>query len=166
MPMQLHDHAFIAVMLAAKRAASVLTGGIEAMGKRLGKRPLVLRKELGKRTADNSGKLGLLDTLRIMRVGGDLSPMHAICLEFGHMALPLPDVAKTSPCADVVATLAREFGELVAEYAQAMADERVTNVEFADVTHAWLDLVAAGHVLMSDAAARNAALNARQGLSA
>lgn len=152
------------VMDAARQMAAGFAGGVDKLGLALGKRRGVLRNELSPRGPQSTAKLGLLDALRAMHRSGDVRLMHAICLEFGHMAIPLPGEALNAASAATVVAMAKEFGELVAVYSDAVQDGRVTNVELARVAQAWGELMVAGQGLMSEVAAKNAALNVRQGV--
>jgi hypothetical protein len=164
MTLSMEEGACARVMDAARQMAAGFAGGVDKLGLALGKRRGVLRNELAPRRPVSTAKLGLLDSLRAMRRTGDLRLMHAICLEFGHLALPLPDAALDASSAANVVAMAKEFGELVAVYSDAVLDGRVTNVELASVAQAWGELMVAGQGLMSEVAAKNAALNARQGV--
>jgi len=158
------EFAWARVMEAARQMAAGFAGGVDKLGPLLGKRRGVLRNELSPKRPGSSAKLGLVDALRAMRRSGDVRLMHAICLEFGHMAIPLPGEAINAASAATVVAMAKEFGELVAVYSDAVQDGRVTNVELASVAQAWGELMVAGQGLINEVSAKNAALNARQGV--
>lgn len=158
------QRAWVRVMEAAKAMAMGATGGVDKLGAWLGKRPGVFRAEVTYLRPGSTAKLGLVDAMRAMRRTGDLQLLHAINLEFGQLAIPLPESARDMPSSVCVVALAKEFGELVSVYAEAVADSRVTNNEFAAVTQAWGELMVAGQALMGEVAAKNAALNSRQGV--
>lgn len=153
------------VLVAARSMVEAAADGYDKLGRLLGKTCGSLRNEVAPRGPDSRAKLGLADAVRLMHHTGDLRLLHTLALEFGHLALPLPAAALPSPCADTVAGLAKEFGDLIAVYSQALIDNRVTNNELAHVVLAWGELVVAGQVLINDAAARNAALNRTQGMA-
>lgn len=153
------------VVDSARQMAAAFGGGVDQLSELLGKRRGVLRNELAPTSADNRAKLGLVDALRLMRIAGDLRLLHAICLEFGHLALPLPEVAHDARSAATVAALAKEFGELMSVYSEVLQDGRVTNVELAQLAQAWGELMVAGQTLMNEVAAKNAALNKAQGIA-
>lgn len=157
--------AWLRVMDAARQMAACFAGGVDKLGEALGKRRGVLRNELSPRRPASTAKLGLVDALRAMRRTGDLRLLHAMCLEFGHMAIPLPEAARDADTSANVVALVKEFGELVTVYTDAVRDGRVTNVERADVAQAWGELMVAGQALMSEVAAKSAALNELQGIA-
>lgn len=157
--------AWARVMGAMRQTAAAFSGGVDELGRLLGKRRGVLRNEISPRSPESTAKLGLIDALRVMRASGDLRLLHAVCLEFGHLAIPLPGVSADSASAPNVVALAKDFGELVATYSDAVMDGRVTNVELAAVARAWGELMVAGQALMDEVAAKNAALNEAQGIA-
>ena len=153
------------VMAAARATVEATPDGYARHGAALQKAPGTLRNELCDRGPDSRAKLGLADVLRVMHGSGDLRTLHAIALEFDHVAIPLPAVASATSCADTVAAMAVEFGDLIAVYSRAVQDNRVTNNELAEVIRAWSELLVAGKALINDASARNAALHRSQGVA-
>lgn len=153
------------VMAAVRGTVEATSDGYVRHGATLGKAPGTLRNELSDRGPDSRAKLGLADVLRLMHGSGDVRTLHAMALEFDHVAIPLPAVASATSCADTVAAMAVEFGELISVYSLAVQDNRVTNNELAEVIKAWGELLVAGKALINDASARNAALHRSQGLA-
>lgn len=155
----------VRVMAAIRGTVEATADGYQRHGAALGKAPGTLRNELTDRGPDSRAKLGFADVLRVMHGSGDLRTLHAMAFEFGHVAIPLPEVANATSCADTVAAMAVEFGELISVYSLAVQDNRVTNNELADVIKAWGELLVAGKALINDASARNAALHRSQGVA-
>ena len=151
------------VMAAARCTVEASADGYVRHGAALGKAAGTLRNELTDRGPESRAKLGLADALRLMHASGDVRTLHAMALEFDHVAIPLPVVASATSCAETVAAMAVEFGELISVYSLAVQDNRVTNNELAKVIKAWGELLVAGKALINDASARNAALQRSQG---
>ena len=138
-------------------------GGAHSLAPRLGKAGGTLCHEV-RPPAASSAKLGLRTALDMMALSGDYGPLHVMCAELGHMAVPLPVVdddgdddmqALTARLADV----AREFAEVMAASAAALADRRVTDNELAHVERQFSELVATGQVMMGQFARMNAKLH-------
>ena len=72
-------------------------------------------------------KLGLRTAIKILQITGDLSALDRIEGMFNRVAfsVPEPDPESIKPIMELVSKLAKEFGENMAELAEAMADGRI-----------------------------------------
>lgn len=140
------------VMDAAYHVVHDFPGGAQALGQRIGKDGRVLSAEVAlNRTPGNTAKLGLRDALRIQSITGDCRILHAMAAQLHHVSWPLPDATCATSTQDAyaaMATLATDFGHLVATTADAVADGTVTLNEVRQVRRQLGQLVAAGTHLL------------------
>lgn len=103
-------------------------GGASPLSVRLGKGQHVLGAELAGR---GSAKLGLVDSVKISQMTGDLRILFAFAEECGQLCVPLPQVVDVGG-GDVLRALAeasREFAELCTEVCSSMTDGRISDNE-------------------------------------
>lgn len=121
-------------------------GGAGPLALRLGKRPGTLSHEI---RHEGFAKLGLVDALKISQITGDLRILNAFADELGCMVLPLAQSTGSDDAVmRCVATLAREFSDVVASAVDADSDGKITANELAKFEGQWAELIAAGHGLL------------------
>lgn len=149
---------------AAFAVAHDYPGGARALGERMGLRDLSDRVN----PALPHRLLGLGQSVRMQLLARDYRVLHAMALELRHYPpVPMPDaVDGDEPCLQTLAAMTREFGGLISEVSQDLADGKVTNNELAEVKRLWGELVATGQHLLAQMSAMNAALQARAGVQA
>lgn len=127
---------------AAAKVCSEFPGGNAAMAQRLGVSVHSLRHMLN--PGDGStAKLGVEQLMRICEISNDWTPLDAMELQAGRMAVPLPDPHQTGS-ADAfkhVTGMAGGFSGTVAAFTQAVADGKVSENELQEVQEAAMRLV-------------------------
>jgi len=144
---------------AARHTAEDYDGGsgVQAMAQRLGKSYESFRKELAP-PEGSTAKLGLLDSVKMMKRSGDYRIADAIEAELGRFALPLPQLPDSLPDTGLSAHLvaiSKEFGDVLQETAIRAADGEISDADLAAVTEQWGQLVAAGSALMKHLVEQN-----------
>lgn len=136
-----------------RRAVRHYPGGVDAVAARLGKSPSTLEKEL---RAAPQYKLGAVDAAEIAAMcveqGSDygLEYPTRIAEAVGATLLVLPrgtDVPD-GVTAQTLASLVREFSDVVSSATLADADGEISRNELLAVERQWAELVAAGQALM------------------
>jgi hypothetical protein len=133
-------------------------GGAAALGARMGKTNLA--DEVNPNLPRS--KLGADDMVMMEILANDYRCLYAHALECRHFPpVPMPDVVDgEAPCMQTLARMTREFGALIAEVSQDLADGKVTTRELAEVRRQWAAMVSAGQAMVGQMAAMNAALMA------
>lgn len=135
------------VLDAAHHLVQAYPGGAEALAPRVGKNATTLRHEVNR---TGQAKLGLGDAVSMSVLTSDLRILNAFAAECGCVVMPTPAaLAGGGAAMHRVAALAREFGELVGDVTQAMADGRISANELADIERNWAELQAAGQSLVA-----------------
>jgi hypothetical protein len=117
------------------------------------KNPTTLRHEVN---GTGSAKFALVDAVAVTVLSKDLRILNAFAAECDCLVLPMPQaLASDSNAMHRVATLAREFGDVVGTVTEAAADGSISANELARVRNEWADLVAAGQALLSHLEARH-----------
>ncbi len=131
-------------------------GGAQALGLRLGKNGATLSHEVA---GFGTAKLGLLDTVKITHMTGDLRILEAWAGEAGQMLVPLPrfDVNLGDDCMLRLAATVKEFGDMCSEAAVSLQDGCVTDNELARFDRECGELIAAVHSLRQALQERNIA---------
>lgn len=74
------------------------------------------------------------EAAEICEATGDMGALHAIAARLRHVAMPVPDLGdETDTSVLRLAATVREFGEFVSQVAGALADNRVTGSELANI---------------------------------
>lgn len=131
-------------------------GGTSALAVRLGKSPTTVNHEV-RPPVGSSAKLGLIDAQRIMAFSGDHRILHAMAADLGQFCVPLPALPEGTGSAEELAKLAKEFADVVAVAASAMADGTVTDNELRAIERQAGEMVAAVQHLLRHFSAINAA---------
>jgi hypothetical protein len=126
--------------LAAFNLVRDYPGGATTLGPLIGKNPATLSHEVNPHYP--TAKLGLEDAVRLSMLTRDLRIASAFASEVNCMLLPLPDPGVEPSSFQVLATMAREFAELVARVTEASADGHVTPNEARAVEREASELVA------------------------
>ena len=143
------------VLDAAYQLVRAYPGGALSLAPRMGKNPTSLSHEV---KCTGTAKFGLDDAVTASVLTGDLRILNAFASECDCMVLPLPrSLANDNNAMMRVATLAREFGDLVGSVTEATADGAITANELARAQREWSELVAAGQALLSHLEAKHAA---------
>jgi hypothetical protein len=131
-------------------------GGAQALGPRIGKLGTSLSAEV-KPGPLSTAKFGLADALKIQALSGDHRILSAMAAELGYMLLPLPGLDDAgTPCGRAMALVAKDFGELMGELAEDIADGVVTDNELRSIETCWGRLVAGGQLLLRQLGRMNA----------
>ena len=131
-------------------------GGAQALGPRIGKLGTSLSAEV-KPGPLSTAKFGLVDSLKVQSLSGDCRILFAMAAELGHLVVPLPDLDDSgAPCARTMALVAQDFGALMGELAEDLADQVITDNELGRIEHKWGELVAAGQLLLRQLTRMNA----------
>lgn len=147
------------VMDAALHLARSYPGGARALGDRMNKSNLA--DELNPNL--HRSKLGLEDSVTMQLLAGRYDVLYAMALECRHFPpVPMPELVDTdSPCLKTLARMTHEFGLLISEVADDLADDEVNNNELGRVRKQWAALVMAGQQLIVQMTAKNAELQAQ-----
>lgn len=135
-------------------------GGAASLAPRLGKASSQLNHELA---GNGAAKLGLMDAEKICHLAGDIRILQAFATNMGQMCVPLPHSYLEQGNTLVMEKLgiaAQQFGELCAEVALDLADNKISDNELARIDREAGELIAAVHVLREELAAMNAKLKA------
>lgn len=144
------------VLMAAFRLVHDAPGGAVALAPLLGKTPATLSHEVS--PTYPSAKLGLADAVALSEWRADRGILNAFAARMSCMVVPLvADVPGAENAATLVAGLAREFGELMAECSADLADGSVTDTELARIDKEGAQLIGALQALMSEVRAINQA---------
>lgn len=95
-------------------------------------------------------KLGLDDAVRISTLTRDPRILHAFASEMNCMVIPLAPPVAGQNAVSRTATLAREFGDLMAELSTTLADGQVTTNELRRTEREAGELVAALHHVLAE----------------
>lgn len=97
-------------------------GGARALAVRMGKNGTTLTHELN---ATGGAKLGLLDSVKMTQLAGDMRILTAFAAECNHMVLPLPTTIDpgSDDCMRKLAETMRESSELATTVCAALADD-------------------------------------------
>lgn len=131
-------------------------GGATALGPLIGKAASSLSHEVDLRCS--GAKLGLHDAGKLTCVSGDLRIVHAFCALAGGRFEPLPGSGADAPAPALLpmaamAATAHEFGELIGQAGQALADGNVTANELRGIQREAGDLLRALNQLLTLCAA-------------
>jgi hypothetical protein len=131
-------------------------GGAEALAVRLGKRGSTLCHEV-RPPANSTAKAGLEDTMKCIEFSDDYRVVHAINARFGFMAVKLPQLEGASESTmQHVATLSKEFNDVVQAAALSASDGVITDNELKQLQRQVGELVAATQSMLSDFTNQNA----------
>jgi hypothetical protein len=139
------------VLDAAYLTAQDYPGGAKALAVRMEQKPAVLSHKLNPN--DTANHLTVTDLMTIMVMTGNHRALHAACLEFGYMALPLP--AQTDDMTtDALTDTCKEFADYLQSVTGALADNKVTANELKKVRKELGEMVAAAGKLEAILAAK------------
>lgn len=139
------------VLDAAYHTVHDYPGGAEALAVRLGnKRGTSLSHEV-RPPVGSTAKLGLITAVEIMELSSDYRILNAICARLNCAPpVPLPSLEMCDGTATRhVASVAKEFGELMADVARDASDGVITDNELARIGKSFGELVAAGQQLLA-----------------
>lgn len=152
------------VLDAARNVAEDYPGGARALALRIDKNATSFAHELAE---TGTAKLGLATAVKMTARTRDLRILNAFATEAGCMVMPLPEAlaVEGDQALQQLATLAREFSDVVGSVTDACADGAISANELARVERQFGELVAAGQALVGTLraqheAARPAALRA------
>lgn len=119
------------VIDAAYLTAHEYPGGVPALAVRMkAKSAAVLSHKLNPNNSDNH--LSLTDLMTMMAMTNDHRVLHAMCMELGYMALPLPTVEDETTAEAIVETC-EKFADYLKSVTTTMADNKVTKTELRNV---------------------------------
>ena len=119
------------ILLAAFHTVHDYPGGAVALAPILGKNPATLSHEVNPNYT--TAKLGLEDAVKLAVWTQDRRMATAFAAQVGCMLMPLPESPRGGTCFESLASMAREFAELVASVSEAASDGRVTPNELKSV---------------------------------
>jgi hypothetical protein len=135
------------VMHAAFQLVHQYPGGATALAPVLSKTPATLSHEVSPNYP--TAKLGLADAVALSKWTGDRSVVNAFAAEMGCLVMLLPALpVGTDLIAEHTANLAREFGHLMTEVANGMADGAINANELVRIEREGSELVAALQCLL------------------
>lgn len=144
------------VSMAAFRLVHDWAGGASALGPVINKSGATLSHEVS--PSYQTAKLGLVDAVKLSAWTGDRQVLNAFAAELGCMVVPLvASVPGTESAAARIATLAREFGELMGACASGLADGQVSDNERERIEREGGELLGAVQAVLAEVRAMNAA---------
>jgi hypothetical protein len=143
------------VLDAAYNTVHDYPGGAVELAGRLGKRSGSTLSHEVCPPEGSSAKFGLLDAVKVMEMTKDHRIMHAMATRLGGMFVPLSGLDMESPDTVHLAQVAREFAEVMAEVAPAMADGVITDNELARIEREWGELQRVGGQMLAHFARLN-----------
>ena len=138
------------VLDAAYLTAHNQPGGIPALAARMGVNATVLSHKLNPNNTTHH--LTVRDLVTVMHMTGSTSPLHALCMEFGHMALPIPSVTGDDATAEALMATCKEFADFLQSTTEAIKDKKVTKLELRDIRKELGEMIAAAGKLEAIAA--------------
>ncbi len=148
------------VLDAAYMTAHDYPGGARALATRLGVNATVLSNRLNPNNSDHH--LTVRDLMAMMVMSGDHRAMHAICLDLGYVAMPLPSITDETTT-EAIADTCQEFGEFLHTVTAALADGRITKLELRRIRTELAKLIATAGKLESITAKMEASTSPRRG---
>lgn len=116
------------VLTAALNLVADYPGGATALAPQIGKAPGTLSGEVNRNM--QHAKLGLVDAVKLSVLSGDTRIAAAFATEVGGLFIPgIPRTATDADTMEALATLAKEFSDLVGVTTVAMADRKVSRNE-------------------------------------
>ena len=143
----------MSVLDAAFHAVHDYPGGASALAVRINKGVSTLCHEL---RGDGTAKLGLVDAVKLSHLTGSTAIVQAFAAELGGVFMPLAPAAQSGDI-EQLGQAAKEFGELAARYAQAVADGRITRNELVQLEREAIESIGAITTLLMGARARHEA---------
>lgn len=119
------------ILLSAFHTVHDFPGGAVALAPILGKNPATLSHEVNPNYP--TAKLGLEDAVKLAVWTQDRRMATAFAAQVGCMLVPLPESVRVGTSFEALASMAKEFAEMVAAVTTAMADDRVTPNDLAMV---------------------------------
>lgn len=104
---------------------------------------------------DHANPLTVRNLYLVTAMTGDYRALHALCMDHGHMAIPLPPVDDESTN-DAITDTIKEFSDFLQAVTKTLEDKKVTKVELRRVRNELAELVARGGKLEALLAAMEA----------
>lgn len=144
------------VLDAAYLTAHEYPGGVPALAARMGvKSHGVLAHKLNPN--DNANHLTVRDLMALMTLTGDHRALHAMCMELGYMALPLPtSQLGEEAVAEALTDTCKEFADYLQSVTGALSDNKVTANDLRKVRKELGEMVATAGRLEASLAAKEA----------
>ncbi|MFA6203769.1 MAG: phage regulatory CII family protein [Gallionella sp.] len=114
-------------------------GAIRALAARMLVNPSVLAHKLNPN--DTTNHLTVRDMESIMTLTGDYRALHTLCMDHGHMALPLPAVVDQDASTAIIKTC-EEFADYLKSVTVSLSDGKVTAIELRSIQKELSELVA------------------------
>lgn len=135
-------------------AAHSYPGGVPALAVRMACNSTVLSHRLNPN--DSAHNLTALQAVQIVHMTNNLAPLHALCMEFGHMALPIPSIADGDATAEALTSVCKEFADFLQRTTEAISDRKVTRLELREIRKELCELIASAGRLEAIAATMEA----------
>lgn len=134
-------------------------GGSSGLAPRMGKTHQALSAEVAGKAGS---KFGLEDAVKVQLLTGKSPILYAMAAELGEMCIPLPDLHTevNAQAAAKVSVVAQDFGKLMSELAEDLADNKISDNELARIEAKWGELIGAGQAMLKHLTSMNAALHA------
>lgn len=127
---------------AAYLTAHEYPGNVPALAARLHVNPTVLSHKLNPNNTTHN--LTVADLLAIMTLTADHRALHAMCMQMGYMALPLPTNTTDETTTEAITDTVKEFSDFLQAVTKALADNKVTKLELRTVRKELSELIAKG----------------------
>jgi hypothetical protein len=148
------------LMHAAANTAEDFPHGVTGMAAAIGKNKFSLMHELA---GHGTAKLGLVDALKMVKRSRDFRILTAACEECGGIFIPLPSaVSLKGSTFEDLSKFASEFADVVRVVTDEGKGDTINENQMARIEREWLEMVAAGQVLMAHLRAEHDALTERR----
>lgn len=142
------------VLDAAYLTAQDYPGGANALALRMQQKPAVLSHKLNPN--DKANQLNVIDLINVMVMTEDHRALHALNMEMGYMALPLPNTEADETATEALTDTLKEFSDFMQVVTKALADNKITKQELRNVRKELSELISKGGKLEAVLAAMEA----------
>jgi hypothetical protein len=127
---------------AAYLTAHEYPGNVPALAVRMEVNPTVLSHKLNPNNITHH--LSINELMTIMVMTNDHRALHAMCMQLGYMALPLPTNTTNETATEAITETVKEFSDFLQAVTKALADNKVTKIELRTVRKELSELIAKG----------------------
>lgn len=127
---------------AAYLTAHEYPGNVPALAARMEVNPTVLSHKLNPNNTTHH--LTISELMTIMVMTNDHRALHAMCIQLGYMALPLPTNTTNETTTEAITDTVKEFADFLQAVTKALADNKVTKLELRTVRKELSELISKG----------------------